>query len=1597
MPNDNYQNIKNSPFQGELEFVCFCGKEQKHLITAPILSLKKTACQFAIIDRKMSNPRKYLCKVCNCYLCSICFYDCHSSCTVKDFTEEGINVNNNYKCDCAHENHSTMNEFTFDIELDKYKDISTWSNMFHVQFLNTLFDNDKIFEDLSNYVIRHITQKKYDKKLASIISMFTKIFSNEFKTYYFHPKIISMFEYEHLVNFIVNIKGDKHDEAVLKFRLIYILLFVHLKKDFQAIKNFSVSNYMTSSIFERILHKKYLTEVDSNVFNEHIKEKYFTNKENNLKEIFLNVTSILMHAIKCLDIHTYSHDYKIGLKYISFILKNCFLTYDKIKALIKILSIFHQKYMKDIEEQVDKIKFTLNIFYYLNKIIYLICINYNDEIFHNLMQSKEHGINFIHTNSESGENNNLVKMIIKNSSIFSKIYENYDYFIKEDSNPNLTNSNCHELISRSSKLFNESLKLFSLADNIYYKQLTKISEEDYENFENKLKSIKKEKLNDSNEIFHNLKIKLEKKLEEYFLYLQPGDNIISILTSYIKEFSAKLSNNNLSNNNQDIQNSSSERKCLMFTDTERNNTNNDTYTNKVIHSIKNYFHFLVEEKVGNNLSSFIDSLILSTIDETISKILSFCSDQLVQKDFDWIIAFLSLFLINKNGLRYLLLGKTLNNVALLFPKFPLTVGHFLFQFFKGVSLFAIDLTNHKILLNVTNILISSLKSENSFEHFKYKLMISIKIFNILHRYIDTNEYEKIKFDVLKIIIDSESTFGNCFLNYYNFFSLFPIDYESGNQSNFDDFNLDEFNDKIKNKVNVINYGQEENKQNNKEMLLSINNKINKSNDSVIESKKILFKKSLLEKNKDKRNLIIYQENDVDIEFPRLESKKDGHIDNNNSKIINNVIHNNLQTSDKRQKDKLQDTKLFFYFFSFISKSTYYIYYEEEEKYSIFKQIYSNFIGSNSKEFKKYKKLLSKNILSIKNRGDLLKFLKCLNFIEFIHKNNIENRIFPLTSIEYIEFYNKSNEADNELQKKVESMENIFKVIEIFTQEIKLFNRIVENQSNNTTTHSYIIDLIISVKSITEFFYMEKDVHRTANLYKMVKEFLKIVKNIKQIIDSTSIKTVDQSLSDEMTKMESLSFDIFDTKKIYLILNRQLYEIFNETYLNKKYGLKQFLKEYDVSTELNFTPPSLIETKDYEYFYENTDEETDNCKIKKILNSYTAQFMNIYNTSFIKVIQNKSGNAELIDYRKIITYYFLTYILCDNKYTNPEHIHNILHVVTKLLFYDTEQMQKKLASYLLTEKKEALVCTSGGREFFKILNNKLQESLVLNFITCKNLQMEESYLDIVSITKLYIQFLQLLGEGFNQSFHKTLFYEPCSGSSTMYQEVIKNLLTTFGYVLQNDQNALQGDIPYDKMIILATNFIDFMVEFMEGHQINFGIVTNFLKDIFQFKFQQFLLVRVDLSTKEKIKNFSLRSKIISYLKIRLLHLFICYVQCDAVDEEVVNLMMKDLTPQLLFDEIEINLNQIFNLLKYEGKLDEKFDYFEYSPKKLLKKLIDLYTSNVAFRDSLEMNLCYKLYHLLKLYVEHEQFDFTKFFEGDMKTVIKRNQNFLPIQS
>ena len=1717
---DNDKAKETLNYLGEKDFACYCGIRLKHkpdqFIPKQIIS-----CTMSQLDSVLGVDLFY-CDNHRRTICCVCSVECHKGCNVSKYKKN--NYYEDYKmevCLCEGEKHTTYNEIAFTFPLEKYKELSGVT-VWPIQILNILFSNKNTFDKLSHLFKDIIKQNNVDdntkKEFYPLLEAFSNTFNRKFKTFYYHEDILQMFDFDNLVNYIQHINVVDPPTMLLKFRLMFILLFIHLRKDFQMIKTLTSIDFLCNTVLDRLMYKKLLSI--PSIYSHLIDKKYnlqtLFDDTNVLKRIAMEeVCSMMEIGMDYVNIEENQDEFEIGLKYLCFMMKHTLFNKKELIKLIFTLHKFHSKFLDYINSEKNNIYSLLDIFTGLAELFFMITICYNDLTVEEHLQTLntdtseddlESVDDFIHSKSEHG--NLLFKMVLKSCDILTKHYlliqqydvdtDNKSEIQKEQKKQIEKRKKQERIISKTTgvqtklpdnggllyekiiKLFNETLKMFALADNVYYMQIKRISKVDlmeYFYFCKKIESncynvFTSNEGNSIIEIMYNFKLSIETKLNSLFTssyndenltmnfkMLDAIDNFNDTITERIEKINKRVtkkekqSSSSPSSQNEQMKQLSN----TIHNETEQNETEImklkfKRYFNKLIQFNQSHFSFTDNMNYDSTYKEdFVDCLIRSNIDETIGKVLIFFSNRkfpnlLDFKLLDTLLAFMSLFFLTKRGMKYFLLGKNITRINKLLSRFNCKVNNknvnetfnktlennlrmthrillFMKWMFKGMILFNLEIKNHKVLKRLKKNLLEHIEQFNwistnklNEDEFKIYLTFTLKIFTYLSNDFEYEDFEEIKRKVILLFYYSPLNL----LKAKTFTSLFANLNSNGRLMNDNDDDDDD-------------------------------SSINLSNRNIA--------KHLLKRAHKDNNI---QEDDTKLVLK--ENTPINSLDERDKRI--NIHNDDNDLNAAEQNVRRVEISLYFSFFDLISRNTFYIS-QNENELRTFSYLYA------FNDLNEFKTILKSNEINIKQKMILLRYCRTIYFIDIIDTFSILKQQRALTTIEFKqliesntvvkknigEFLCFDNTLDlpgdivKSLKRKYDHITQIEIVMQIYIDEIKKFPKQL-NISNIEHSISFYSDFLLGIKFISNYFLAEKKIWSklTLRFYEMTFEFLKKVELFKiiykEMIDFGKIITQQSEPLEHtlniLNKMQSTTFNIYKQKDLYKYLSEAIEEVLVHTGVNKSINLSSYLEIFDTMAEANFTPFSLIETLDYEYFYIDEAEEGENevkndmmlMQIKNIEESFIKTFIDINNTNFLEVISAISNESVVVDYRKKIVNYFNAFLNSIEGNVSWK-LETLLCIIVKMLFYDGEEMQKRFES-LISDK-----------HFFPNFNKLVNMYTVLTFTLSRNIFAFGRSLRITNLTKLIIQFLQGLGEGFNTTYHDNIFTpqskikgvqdeeieikddddeytsKVCDSSlieddneiqtkskytssfsirndnnavapnkndvtvitslptmnikHTIYESVIYNLRRVLMFIEMD--NAVNAEMPCDKLIILCTNYIDFLIEYIETTEDKQYIIQNNFKRLFLTKSkhdkenfletidQQCLIDLLFIKLKpEKNSNklYTIRKKVICYIKMKLLQLIISYLHTGGKDSTIDKLMSMKCSPLELYNEILYNFKELlFNLKLKNEALYKSLDKIK-NDDKYVNKLLDYYAQESDFREIIELPLCLKYYILIKTY-------------------------------
>ena len=1622
---------------GIQKFACHCGVTLKHIFDLNIIS-KRTNCNMMQLDQELEiNP--YYCISHERIICCICAVVCHKECTIVPETE----ISSAQCCNCVSDFHSNFNEMALSFPLEQYRKVGN-IDIWPIQILNILFSTGKIFnkmKKLFNKIL--LNEEEFSKlnksvinKFADLLELFSNTFNRKFKSYYYHEEITNMFPYQKLFNFIKNLEVQDEISCIVKFRLLFILLFIHLRKDFQIHKSLTSSDFLCNNVLQRLAIKKLYR--CNNIFNESINNKYNIIKGNPLKNFALKeLCNLITKGMKYISIEENQDEFEIGLKILCFMLKKLMFNKEDLILLINSLYNFHEKFYDFIMTGKYNLYSLIDIFNAIVEICYMISVYYNDLIIEESLENKNFSEKFLITRSE--HSNKLLCIIFKNCDLFTK---HFDLLIKPEVDQKSKEEKKREeklrkhLLMMQQKilsvttgvaqkmpenggllknkiicLFIETLSLYSLTDNLYQRHLKNITEEDlkeYMKFINKLENknfykimeISKGKNKEHSNILLNLKIVLEESYFDLFTtsYSQQEQKLEKkIRTMILNAFDQINENIEIFSKNShyskiisDFEEKEKELKKENENKKEYLYLNEDEIIKrKILKDISVNINFAKSPflliKEGREL--IVDNLISSQIDETLFKGLIFLTNthfpniinhELIRLFFH----FLGLFLMTKRGARYITIGKNLKNIQRLINRLRYDqnnknivenkgrnaffnvnsikiVIHFLYLISKFVKIYDIRTVNmHKAFAGYQKSLIShikyyanSLENEDAQIEFKQQLKECLEIFNNLFQFYTYNEFEYIKFDFIDI-------FRNCPLKL-----LSPELFQRW----FDRTTID-FDDP-------------------------------------------LFKK------RRKWDLAFY------FQFFELITKNTFYVYNNDAygkklmgwiKIFIDIDNLSLILSTSND--------LFSY----------------EQKTILFNLIRTYYLIDylNQVNYLKKEHLLTKEQYKSMINNNLIKDKKVVEYI--VDSKNIKKK----NNQKVIKF---NSEKIKTYANKLLYINELIILINIYINEIELFPKSIFKETNKSIKN-YINEIVFALHDLSNVIYLNKDLINKIlpHYYKLVITFIKKKSLFLKILDDIreNKKTIDpkdynlflniNNLNNEYEIFINRTFNVFDKENIYKYIMKNIFQIFKKTNMNKAINLENFLKIYDNFNEVNFPPFSLLEVKDYEYFYEEQEENEIKIKIDKdyetlisVRENFIEQYKDISSSAFLGVSSGESTNKK-IDFS--IKYVNLFKSFINSKESgNFTYYHTLLCIMVKLLLYDGNHIQKLFKEFAY------------DKYFFNNINRELSYHIVQFINSSKKYELFYGCIKIAYITKLTIQFLQLLGEGFNIDFHENILkgiikkkkiikktferklskkkeiiieHEESESESdsvnfaideekvekaismtvknemnkrrviplieskkNIYQSMIYNLRLI--YHLMNLNTIIEGELPFDRLCVLTTNIIDFIIEYIDTKKdltyiideniksliFGKGKEDNYPNDCYSYMNKKGISSIFSLKIKdseeiediEDIKKNEMRKTMIAFIKIKYFQLLKAYLQIGNKNDFITSLISHHLGPFHLFGEIIYYMKELINKLvakdydKYNNLLKVE------SLNSYINKLNNLYISDEEFRTSIEMSV------------------------------------------
>ena len=268
------------------EFVCECGLKLKHKPPKkPKVNI--VPCNMMRLDQVLDAP-KYHCETHDIPVCCICYEHCHKNC-VKTKGKDNL-VSNKRKCLCQTKQHNGYSEVILTFKLDEYKDVADVP-VWPVTILNILFAHKEEFTKMSELFIHTLDNpnQKIDEYFYHLLELFSNTFNRKFKTPYYDEQLLRMFDFDKIVNFLFSLETNNENIALVKFRIIFILLFIHLKKDFIMHKTLTSIDFLSAPILSRLRYRHMLQMPC--LMNNNVLKKYLDKENSIIIKITLNTLS----------------------------------------------------------------------------------------------------------------------------------------------------------------------------------------------------------------------------------------------------------------------------------------------------------------------------------------------------------------------------------------------------------------------------------------------------------------------------------------------------------------------------------------------------------------------------------------------------------------------------------------------------------------------------------------------------------------------------------------------------------------------------------------------------------------------------------------------------------------------------------------------------------------------------------------------------------------------------------------------------------------------------------------------------------------------------------------------------------------------------------------------------------------------------------------------------------------------------------------------------------------------------------------------------------------------------------------------------------
>ena len=237
--------------------------------------------------------------------------------------------------------------------------------------------------------------------------------------------------------------------------------------------------------------------------------------------------------------------------------------------------------------------------------------------------------------------------------------------------------------------------------------------------------------------------------------------------------------------------------------------------------------------------------------------------------------------------------------------------------------------------------------------------------------------------------------------------------------------------------------------------------------------------------------------------------------------------------------------------------------------------------------------------------------------------------------------------------------------------------------------------------------------------------------------------------------------------------------------------------------------------------------------------------------------------------------------------------------------------------------------------------------------------------------------------------------------SIYETMINNLKIIFQLMELN--SSIEGELSFDKLVILSTNIIDFLIEYIDTKKSLIAIIDTNISNLFfgkgiikniikkcennnkynniEYKgiLQLFSMKikdkdkekdegKIEEDENEKFNNFNkykLRKTMLAYIKIKYFQLLKAYIQFGNKNDFVKLLLEKKFGPMQMFEEVIYYMIEIINNLL--NKDYNKYNYLlDINNINLYKDMLrNLYMYEDDFSSSIELNLIFQICIIIKI--------------------------------